>query len=52
MADAVVGQTFGKWKVTRLYEQEGATWAEIVNTRNPIVKNRCPVTDLERLGGS
>jgi hypothetical protein len=53
MADPVVGQLFGKWRVSKLYEQDdGTKWAEIVNTRNPRVQSRCPVTDLERLGGS
>jgi hypothetical protein len=46
-----IGDTFGKWRVTRLYDYEGVVWAEIVNTRNLTVTNRCPVTDLARLGG-
>ena len=47
-----VGDQFGKWRVTELYdfEEDGPRWAVIINTQNLRITSRCPVTDLPSLG--
>jgi hypothetical protein len=47
-----VGQQFGKWRVTELYDwgENGPQWAVVVNTQNLRISSRCPVTDLPSLG--
>jgi hypothetical protein len=46
----VVGQVFGKWRITRLYKHHGEAWAEIATSRG--VRNRERVIDLPLLEGS
>jgi hypothetical protein len=49
---AQLGEIYGKWRVVEIYDLDGVTWAVVQNTRNPQVKNRLPVSDLETLNGS